>query len=824
MFKAVNSIRTRILAIALVPSIVLLTIGIGVAGYLAIDGRSIKNWSTEIQRQNAPGMDFAVAVQQERRMTLMKLAGDRESSSALTQQRRSVDDSMQAIARAAAAFSGLDSDVIRDQAAAFGQLTAQLAIVRTGVDSGTQTIQDVYAFYNRVIDVVASGMAAVTHKAPDPATALEDTVAGRMFLAAEAMSRGNAFAAALLSGGKLTPEQLWEFSHQIGYYHTELVNLGPLLSEPEQLDLRQLTAGPIWQRLVAVENSILTYGATAPAEDSGTTTRTTAGNGRTAQTTTDSVRSVNNLPELPVSMPEWQDATTRVGEDLLNLWQSHQRYTQQIATDTGTQVARNSMLAGAAVLLVAIGAFLIALRLSSRVIRRLKRLRAETLALADEQLPAVMDRLSSGEPVDLDTEVSRLQFGDDEVGQVADAFNRAQLAAVSAAATEAKTRAGVNAVFLNIAHRSQLMMHRQLDILYKAEYELEDPELLNTLYQLDHLATRERRNAENLIILGGAQPRRRWRNPVPLLELVRSAVAETQDYTRVRTARVPDIRVIGTVVADLIHLLSELVDNATSFSPPDSRVEVSGNIVGRGAVVEIVDQGLGISGAQLDQINETLRNPPDFALATLTSDSRLGMFVVARLATRHDIAVRLAESDYGGIRAIVLIPSALLSNETGPGPDTTDTTDTRPPRRRRSFTATWPTPDNSAAPSFGNEQPPTPDPVTQRPRPWSHHDAPAIDAGPDERTNHQSLTTPTAHPKQQQTPSDGRPPLPHRRRQENLAPHLADPPAPPRPESSSQAPARPAEQARDLFSAIEIGTRQGRLAQPEPRPTTDPDE
>lgn len=800
MFKAVNSIRARILAIALVPSIVLLAIGVGVAGYLIADGQSIKNWSSEIQRQNAPGMDFAVAVQQERRLTLMRLTGDQASAAALPQQRHAVDTSMQAIATAAAAFNDLDSQVIQAQAAAFGQLTTQLAAVRAGVDSGTQTIQDVYAFYNHVIDLVVSGMDAVTHKAPDSATAREDTVALRIFQAAEAMSRGNTFAAAVLSGsGRFTPEQLWEFSHQIGYYHNELANLGPRLSEPEQRDLRQLTSGPLWQRLVDVENAILSYGA-APAEDPGASAR---------------ARSASNPPELPASLPDWQDATTRISEGLLSLWQSHQRYTQQIATDTGSRVAGNSMLAGAAVLLVTIGAFLIALRLSSRVIRRLKRLRAETLALADEQLPAVMDRLSSGEPVDLDVAVSRLQFGDDEIGQVADAFNRAQLAAVSAAATEAKTRAGVNAVFLNIAHRSQLVMHRQLEILYKAEYELEDPELLDTLFQLDHLATRERRNAENLIILGGEQPRRRWRNPVALLELVRSAVAETQDYTRVRTARVPDVRVVGTVVADLIHLLSELVDNATSFSPPDSRVELTGNIVGRGVVVEIVDQGLGIPPEQLDQINETLGNPPDFALASLTSDSRLGMFVVARLAARHHVSVRLAESDYGGVRAIVLIPSDLLSNETGPVLETTDAPDIRPPRHRRPATDAWPALDNGAGPS----------PDLRQPQLAAPPPPPVVGTATKEWAPRRGIPAPTAHPTHQPAPTDGRAPLPRRRRQESLAPQLTEPPRAPAPESTEPAPARPAEQARDLFSAIEIGTRQGRLAQPGAASIpTDPDE
>ena len=161
------------------------------------------------------------------------------------------------------------------------------------------------------------------------------------------------------------------------------------------------------------------------------------------------------------------------------------------------------------------------------------------------------------------------------------------------AAQQAAALEDINAVFLNIAHRSQAIVHRQLQVLDKAERAEEDPDQLGLLFQLDHLTTRERRNAENLIILGGGQPGRQWRNPVPLLELVRSAASETEQYTRVAIGRMPRMMVAGRAVGDLIHLLAELLDNATSFSPPDARIDVRGNRVGRGVVLEIEDQGLG---------------------------------------------------------------------------------------------------------------------------------------------------------------------------------------------------------------------------------------
>ena len=250
------------------------------------------------------------------------------------------------------------------------------------------------------------------------------------------------------------------------------------------------------------------------------------------------------------------------------------------------------------------------------------------------------------------------------------------------AAQQAAALEDINAVFLNIAHRSQAIVHRQLQVLDKAERAEEDPDQLGLLFQLDHLTTRERRNAENLIILGGGQPGRQWRNPVPLLELVRSAASETEQYTRVALGRMPRMMVAGRAVGDLIHLIAELLDNATSFSPPDARIDVRGNRVGKGVVLEIEDQGLGIEPERMEQLNEMLRSDSNIGPSAKSQDWRLGLFVVSRLARRHGINVTLVESAYGGVRAIALIPMTLLTDV--------------PEARRRTTTAAvtwrWPAP------------------------------------------------------------------------------------------------------------------------------------
>ncbi|WP_017583926.1 sensor histidine kinase [Nocardiopsis valliformis] len=301
-----------------------------------------------------------------------------------------------------------------------------------------------------------------------------------------------------------------------------------------------------------------------------------------------------------------------------------------------------------------------AARSAGRLTYRLAKLKAETLGIARSDLPRIVRRLEAGERVDLDTEMKQLDHGADEVGQVADAFNTAQRTAVGAAVKQADIRAGVGRVFLGIAHRNQSLVQRQLQLLDRMEREEEDPDLLESLFQLDHLATRGRRHAENLIILGGAQPGRRWRHPVPLVDILRGAISETDEYARVELTSAPDLSLVGAVVADVIHLLAELVENATAYSPPHTDVTIATDNVPKGVVIEIEDRGLGMTEEVLTDNNEKLAKAPEFDIMTPGTDGRLGIFVVARLARKHEISVQLRHSPYGGTRAVVLVPSALV--------------------------------------------------------------------------------------------------------------------------------------------------------------------
>ena len=272
----------------------------------------------------------------------------------------------------------------------------------------------------------------------------------------------------------------------------------------------------------------------------------------------------------------------------------------------------------------------------------------------------MVGRLRRGENVDVNAEAPALRIGRDEIGRVGQAFDLVRQTAIRAAVEEARLRQGLNDVFRSLARRSQSLLHRQLTLLDQMERRATDPEALDDLFRLDHLTTRMRRHAEGLVILAGAPPGRGWSSPVRMVDVMRGAIAEVEDYARVSVATRSQAALAGSAVADVIHLLAELIENATTLSPPYTSVRVSGDTVANGFVIEVEDRGLGMSPTRLAELNDRLANPPEFN----PSDSeQLGLFVVSQLAKRHGIRVTLKASPYGGTAAIVLIPQHLVVTE-----------------------------------------------------------------------------------------------------------------------------------------------------------------
>jgi len=307
------------------------------------------------------------------------------------------------------------------------------------------------------------------------------------------------------------------------------------------------------------------------------------------------------------------------------------------------------------VLALAIGLSLVVVR---SLLRPLGLLRSSAEEVAHTQLPGVVERLQRAEPVDLTAETRPIGIPDrDEIGQVARAFDAVHSTAVRVAAEQAALRRSVADMFLSLGRRLQALVHRQLELLDELERTEADPQQLRSLFRLDHLATRMRRNAENLLVLSGAEPVRRWSDPVPLPRVIRAASAEIEDYNRVGVMPMADVRVVGHAVSDVVHLLAELIENAAAFSPPGTRVQVSGEPAAHGYLLEVEDQGIGMSDEELELANEQLAKPTTIDLA---SAQRLGFYVVGRLAARHGVKVRLRRSWFGGVAALVLLPSSLL--------------------------------------------------------------------------------------------------------------------------------------------------------------------
>lgn len=628
-----STIQARVLTIALVPSIAILVIGVALSALLAYQGVSTSDFATKVRGALGPTSRFIAAVQEERRLSTLRATGRTVDAKKLDAQRHEVDDALDAMEASTEQLADGTPDELHTPLRKFDSASSELPAMRQWVDGGVADAQQIYDFYGELVELVGAGIQGIARSATDAEVGFEQMISYDLFRSIEAQSRSHAMVERAISQG-LGPKEFHELSHQMGTYHELLETIVPRMTEQEQQQYTAMKTMPAWKRLVSGDDAIMALGP-----------------GR---------HSVN------FDIAAWESASRWLSNGLFELYKSHSTYAADLGTSSGDQVLASSLVAGGAILLAALVAVLIALRHSRRLVRRLTGLREETLDLAERDLPAIVQRLRDGERIDVDADVAWLDHGDDEIGQVATAFNKAQRLAIAATVQEAQTREGVRSVFLNIAHRSQVMVHRQLQVLDKAERSQEDPDQLALLFQLDHLATQSRRNAENLIILGGKQPGRQWRNPVSLNEIVTSAVAETDQYTRVRLGNLADVNLQGAVVADLIHLLAELVDNATSFSPPQTQVDVHAGLVGRGIVIEVEDQGLGIEKEPLEQLNTMLRKAPEFGVMAMSAESRIGLFVVAKLAARHDIRVTLRDSIYGGIRAIVLVPMALVDVESAP--------------------------------------------------------------------------------------------------------------------------------------------------------------
>ncbi|WP_034265646.1 sensor histidine kinase [Actinospica robiniae] len=379
-----------------------------------------------------------------------------------------------------------------------------------------------------------------------------------------------------------------------------------------------------------------------------------------------------------VNNPIWVNSTNNISDGLVNEdlpgTIGDLRSVQALAIDQMVDDSQSLLNAADSDLYLNIGIIIFALLLSflgtllvaRSLTRPLGMLRAAALEIAATRLPEMVRRLRDADAATADAN-SRVEpipiTSSDEIGEVARSFDEVHQQAVRLASEQAMLRANVNSMFVNLSRRSQSLVQRQLRLIDELENSEQDPDQLASLFKLDHLATRMRRNGENLLVLAGEEPGRKWSQAVRLLDVLRAGASEVEQYERVALHDLPDTNVVGRVVNDLVHLVAELLENATSFSAPETKVTVTANTLNTGGVMlEIEDSGIGMTPEELDDANERLANPPVIDVAI---SRRMGLYVVGRLATRHGIQVRLRRSAGGGITALVLVPSSLLAGVEG---------------------------------------------------------------------------------------------------------------------------------------------------------------
>ncbi|GAB2853680.1 nitrate- and nitrite sensing domain-containing protein [Streptomyces deserti] len=629
-----KSIRRKIVALLLVPLVSLTGIWAFATVLTGREAGDLFNVSSVVEKIGYPIEDTVRVLQQERRQTLVHLADPRASDglAALRRSRTATDEAVAGI-RA----NAKDPDV-RD---AMGEdtderLTAVLDAfdgiepLRRSVEDGTVNRSQALDLYNRLVDpcyVLLANLHVVDNVELDKQyRALVNLARAR-----ELLSREDALLGSALIVGRISRAEARDISDLVAQ-RTLMYDVSlPLLPASERDRY-----GSFWKNASSAPLRV----AEEAAVSSGTGTPGS------------------------VTAKSWDTAAGNVLDELGTLNDQAQDRYQDRVRPVAMGVIAKAVIAGVLGLIALLLSLFLSVRVGRALIRDLRQLRLEAHEASGVRLPSVMRRLSAGEQVDVETEVPRLEYDKNEIGEVGQALNTLQRAAVEAAVKQAELRAGVSEVFVNLARRSQVLLHKQLTLLDAMERRTEDTEELADLFRLDHLTTRMRRHAEGLVILSGAAPSRQWRKPVQLMDVVRAAVAEVEDYERIEVRRLPRIAVTGPAVADLTHLVAELLENATVFSPPHTAVQVLGERVANGFTLEIHDRGLGMTAEALLDANLRLAETPEFEL---TDTDRLGLFVVSRLAQRQNVRVSLQPSPYGGTTAVVFVPDALLTDDV---PDT----------------------------------------------------------------------------------------------------------------------------------------------------------
>ncbi|WP_312034065.1 nitrate- and nitrite sensing domain-containing protein [Actinoplanes sp. TBRC 11911] len=753
-----QSIKRRVVRLVLIPSLVAVLLWFVASGYLVFQGYYNREVANTVRKVSIPAVSALSSVQQERRLSVAYLARPSGGLTELLDQRRQTDQRVADLRTVGESALGRAPDSIKTRWKTLTDLLDQLPANRSAVDARTTSTTSAYAYYNQVLDASTDLFDAQARGVPDVTATQGGLTATDVFRASDEMSRAGSMIDGALTSAKLGQSDYLEYVSLVGAYHSNLTYASVHLEPGVRQRYTTVQQSDEWHQLLAAENSIIAAGSWKKGAPNS----------------------------VLVTRAQWTALTGRVSDDLIGLTVLQADQVSARTLRTGNNQLLTASLGSLLALLIAGGAILWAVR-QSRVLvdralsTRLAKLGTDADALVDERLPALMDRLRRREAVDLSAEFRGDDYGHDEIGQVARVINRSLQAAAGAAVNEAKARAAGTAMLMGVARRPQRPLQRGLKVVEDLQGQIGDEKLLTNLFDIHHQLNQTRRFLENLVILAGGQIGRRFQNPVPLRRVMLASFAEARDYQRITLRGAPDVALVGHAVAEVIHLVAELLDNALAFSSPGSTVWVSGSKVSQGVAVEIEDAGVGMSGEAVEQANLMLATAPTPDITELKDGAQVGLHVVAELAKREGVQVSLRRSAYGGLLAIVLLPDRLLSGgDEGRDPDeplTAAPAPVAPPRNDRFDTVEIATVENRTA--VGVLEPEKP-----RTRP---------------------------EPEKKEKPAAGRPPLPHRRPQQHLAPGLLED------TGEAAVPAEPAkkrspEEARARFVRYQQGRTEGRAA------------
>jgi signal transduction histidine kinase len=485
--------------------------------------------------------------------------------------------------------------------------------------------------YDLVINVLLAFEDQIALSSNDPQLTSTVSALGQISRYEHEYSNQRALIVYAVTLGKFAPNMFDKLNASVANQQSDLTQFDNFASAQQSALFNVRQAAGLRDRVKSAELTVIQYGPT-----------------KTSQ--------ANIVPE------EWFGNITETIGNVRSVEQALVSQAVNRAQDLRKRAIIAAIAIGGAVLLVLVISLLFTVVVGRSMVRPLRRLRAGALEVAGLRLPETVRRMSEADSENISIDVDPIDVDSfDEIGEVARAFDQVHREALRLAANEAALRGNVNAMFVNLSRRSQSLVERQIRLIDELEQGEQDPERLGSLFQMDHLATRMRRNSENLLVLAGHESTRRWNQPVPLVDVLRAAVSEIEQYERVTLNVQPGIAVRGPAVNDVVHLIAELAENATSFSSADTPVNVSGHLLSSGGVLlDITDLGVGMGSEEMAHANWRLDNPPVVDVAV---SRRMGLFVVARLAARHGIRVRLRPATGAGLTALVWLPDEVVVRE-----------------------------------------------------------------------------------------------------------------------------------------------------------------